>query len=73
MSYPYELYYNDGGHGGPYATFLAAYTAALARLNDSTTRIEIRSYLSKIVGGYAPSNLTSFYVTTPCPENISSH
>ena len=59
----FEIYYNDGGHCGPYKSFMEAYKAAYARLNRITTRIEIRHTTSKTTGGYAPRNIGSYYVS----------
>lgn len=60
-----EIYYNDGGHCGPFQTFHEAYVYAVRILKGSqvTTRIEIRPRDSKAIGGYASGNDGSFYVT----------
>lgn len=58
----YEIYYNDGGHGGPYQDFEAAYRAAKSRLLGSTTTIEMRPRNSKAIGGFGRHNKGSFYL-----------
>ena len=60
-----EIYYNDGGHCGPFADFHSAYCYAIKTLrgSESTTRIEIRPAGSTARGGYASGNDGSYYVT----------
>ncbi len=60
----YEVYYNDGGHCGPFAEFSDAYAHALKVLKGTrfTRIIEIRYTNDTVTGGYVPKNPRSFYV-----------
>jgi hypothetical protein len=60
-----EVYYDDGGHSGPFTNFHLAYTYALRVLKGSTSTksVEIRPRDSKAIGGFANGNDGSFYVS----------
>jgi hypothetical protein len=60
----YELYYSNGGHGGPYLTLTEAKKAAKRLLEGSKTMIavEIRPSNSGYFGGYNTRNNNSFFV-----------
>jgi len=68
----YEIYYIDGGHCGPFQSFQDAYAAALQRLNDVTSRMELRPLNSKAIGGYA-DNAESFYISKFGVTATNSH
>jgi hypothetical protein len=60
----YELYYNDGGHCGPFYQLHLAVEHAERMIAGcvKTTRVEIRPDSSGAIGGYAPSNPGSRYI-----------
>jgi hypothetical protein len=60
----YELYYNTGGHGGPYKTLEYACLQAVDTIkgSQSITAIEIRPYDSVYRGGYGDWHSDSRYV-----------
>lgn len=64
MKTTYELYYNDGGHGGPYPDFKTANEAAerLLKGSQTTTTIEIRPRASESIGGFKDKNHGSTYL-----------
>jgi len=62
----YEIYYNDGGHGGPYPDLPAAIEGAQRRLNANCTQIECRPYNSTERGAFKTGNPGSHYVTKWC-------
>lgn len=53
----YELFYNDGGHGGPYLSLDQAIRRAkqLIAGSSSTTSITIHPYSATGIGGYGPA------------------
>ena len=59
----FELFYDTGGYGGPYANFDVACNGALALLSGCRTinRIELRPLDSKQLGGYCSNNPDSSY------------
>jgi hypothetical protein len=59
----YELYYSNGGHGGPYQDFDAAVEGAhnLLRGDKNMQGIEARPYNSEAKGGYAINHVGSTY------------
>ena len=59
----YELYYNTGGHCGPYPNFKEAEKAAKDKLNGCKlmTSIEIRNTNSTFRGGFNGANHGSFF------------
>lgn len=61
----YELYYIDGGHGGPFYDIGKAREHAermIAGSSGRTKRIEIRPDSSKELGGYGYRNGGSYYI-----------
>ena len=61
----YEVYYSDGGHGGPFNTL--AYATGYARnymagSNGATSAVEIRPRTSIERGGFGRAHIGSFYV-----------
>ena len=60
-----KIYYDDGGHAGPFPDFHAAYAYAVRVLKGSRTtgKIEIRPPAPAVIGGYASGHKDSFYVT----------
>lgn len=64
----YEMYYNSGGHGGPYSDLIMAEQRARDLIkgdkSGKTTSIEIRPHNSKAIGGYSANNKGSIYIET---------
>lgn len=60
----FELYYNTGGHGGPYPDLAAAEIAAKRMLAGcrSLYSVEIRPRNSPVLGGYGESHKGSRYI-----------
>ncbi len=56
----FELFYSDGGHGGPYLSEVEAEAAALRLIHGckTTRRIEIRPYSAEGIGGYGATIIT---------------
>src|SRR3954464_10142774 len=59
----YELYYSNGGHGGPYQDFESAVEGAhkLLRGDKNMQGVEARPYNSEAKGGYAINHVGSTY------------
>jgi hypothetical protein len=60
----FELYYSDGGHGGPHADFFTAVEEAKLRIAgcQSISMIEIRPRTSAVRGGFKTANSESCYL-----------
>ena len=60
----FEMYYSDGGHGGPYLDFFMACEEAKRRIAGcrTTDAIEIRPSSSSARGGYRDGNKGSIFV-----------
>jgi hypothetical protein len=61
----FELYYSDGGHGGPYGDFFVAIEEAKSRIAGcpSIHAIEIRPRTSPATGGFKSGNAGSSYLS----------
>jgi len=60
----YELYYNYGGHGGPYPDYDTAVQTAKNLLNGSKLlhTVEVRPRKALVCGGYGERHYGSTYV-----------
>ena len=60
----YELYYDDGGHGGPYESLEIAWQTARSIIEGGrhTHAIEIRPRSSLFLGGYKDKRSGSYYL-----------
>lgn len=69
----FELYYNNGGHGGPYSNHTKACVAAQSLLWGSHTmsRVEVRPRNSRVIGGYGEHHIGSTYVSKDSEGIIS--
>jgi hypothetical protein len=64
----FELYYSDGGHGGPYKDLYAARDAALRLYKGSRSihTIEMRPSWSNARGGFSSLNYPESIYLGPC-------